>query len=142
MVKAIIYDQEDRFLLQHRDNMAGILEPNRWSLFGGGVEAGETLVAALERELQEELSCKVGQIEDELFRWNQSFDNVLHVCFTVRFTASYSDLILTEGQGFAWFTLNELMNLSLGSLVRANIPHLLRFASSKGIFTDKTVSIS
>lgn len=137
VVKAIIYNEDGRFLLQHRDNVADIIEPNCWSFFGGGVEAGETLVAALERELQEELSCKVGLIENELFRWDQTFDNVLHVCFTVRFTASYNDLVLTEGQGFAWFSLNELMSLSLGLLVRANIPHLLHFAASKGISADR-----
>lgn len=142
VVKAIIYNQEGHFLLQHRDNIACIVEPNRWSLFGGGVEEGETLTAALERELQEELSCKVGQIEDELFRWNQRSENTLHVCFAVRFTVSNDDFILTEGQDFAWFSLNELMNLSLGSLVRANISHLLYFAASKGISADKTHSIN
>ncbi len=62
-VKAIIYDQEGRFLLQLRDNAGGISEPNRWGFFGGGVEEGETLTGALDRELQEELSCRVGQVE-------------------------------------------------------------------------------
>ena len=133
MVKAVIYDQEGRFLLQHRDNIAGIVEPDRWSLFGGGVEENETLTEALERELLEELSCRVGQIENELFRWERSPENSLHVCFAVGFTALYEDMVLMEGQDFAWFSLGEMVHLPLGSLVRDNFPYFLDFAVSKGI---------
>ena len=136
VVKAIIYDQECRFLLQHRDNKAGIEEPNCWSFFGGNVEEGETLIEALERELQEELSCKVGQIEKELFRWDRHPKGILHVCFAVRFTASNDDLILMEGQDFAWFSLDEFVDLSLGSLVCENMSHLLFIASNKSVFAD------
>lgn len=128
-VKAIIHDQEGRFLLQHRDNVAGIGEPNRWGFFGGGVEEGETLMVALERELQEELSCKVGQVEEELFSWDRCPKGNLNVCFAVRFTASNDDLILREGKAFAWVTLDELVDLPLSSLVCENMSHLLRIAS-------------
>lgn len=128
-VKAIIYDQDGRFLLQHRDNVSAIGEPDHWSFFGGGVEKDETLMSALERELQEELSCKVGQIEAELFRWERCPQDILNVCFAVKFTASSEDLILTEGQGFAWFSPDELVGLPLGVLVHENMSHLLRIAS-------------
>lgn len=137
VVKAVIYDRQGRFLLQHRDNIAGIIEPDRWSLFGGGVEAGEALVEALERELQEELSCKVGVVEHELFRWLQAPENSLHVCFTVRFTAREQDLVLTEGQNLAWFSLAELKKLPLGALVRDNLHQLESFvAARKGFAAD------
>lgn len=128
-VKAIIHDQKGRFLLQHRDNVAGIGEPDHWGFFGGGVEEGESLTVALERELQEELSCKVGQIETELFRWDRCPQGILNVCFSVRFTASNDDLILTEGKAFAWLSLDELVDLPLSSLVYENMSHLLRIAS-------------
>ncbi|MBT5469365.1 MAG: NUDIX domain-containing protein [Nitrospina sp.] len=134
VVKAIIYNQNKLFLLQHRDNVAGIIEPNCWSFFGGGVEGDESLTGALERELQEELSCKVGQLEGELFRWIQPFNNTLHVCFAVRFMASNDDLILTEGQNFSWFSLSEMENLPLGLLVRANFSYLTNLFTSKHIF--------
>lgn len=125
VVKAIIQDQNGRFLLQHRDNVPGIAEPDRWSFFGGLVEDGETLIAALERELQEELSCRVGQIEKELFRWYRKNTGELHVCFLVKFTAQNEDLILMEGQDFAWFSFDELVTLPLGSLVSENISRLI-----------------
>jgi 8-oxo-dGTP pyrophosphatase MutT (NUDIX family) len=131
VVKAIIHNQHGQFLMQHRDNIAGIEEPDCWGFFGGGVEEGETLEGALERELGEELSCRVGQIEAELFRWKKLPEGVLHVCFSVRFTASNDDLVLQEGQGFAWFFLEELMGLTLGLLVCDNLSHLQRLACDR-----------
>jgi len=121
VVKAIIINQSGQFLLQHRDNIAGIAEPNCWSFFGGLVEQGETLIAALERELQEELSCQVGQIEEELFRWHQKPTGTLHICFAVRFIAKNEDIFLREGQDFAWFFFDEFARLALGSLVSENL---------------------
>lgn len=135
-VKAIIHDQEGRFLLQHRDNVAGIGEPDHWGFFGGRVEEGEALTVALERELQEELSCKVGQIEKELFRWDRCPEGILNVCFVVRFTVSNDDLVLTEGKAFAWFSLEELVDLPLSSLVYENMSHLLRIASKADSSAD------
>jgi 8-oxo-dGTP pyrophosphatase MutT (NUDIX family) len=141
VVKAIIHDQNGRFLLQHRDNIAGIAAPNCWSFFGGGVDEGETLIEALERELQEELSCKVGQIEKELFRWHPRPDGVLHVCFAVRFTASNDELILMEGQDFAWFSLGELVDLPLGLLVQVSMPHLLILDENSPMYAPISLNI-
>lgn len=135
-VKAIIHDQDGRFLLQHRDNAAGLGESDRWSFFGCGVEEDETLTAALECELQEELSCKAGPLEEELFRWDRCPRGILNVCFAVRFTASNDNSVFKEGRDFAWFFLDELVDLSLSSLVCENMSHLLRIASKIDVSAD------
>ena len=134
-VKAVIYDDRGRVLLQKRDNIAGILEPGRWGFFGGMVEEGESLESALARELLEELSCEVGTIETELFRSDRGTYGILIVAFLVRCTDPEENFHLTEGQAFGWFTLDELVFLPLSALVFRDISRLLRVMASidKGI---------
>jgi 8-oxo-dGTP pyrophosphatase MutT (NUDIX family) len=56
---AIIIDTQGRFLLQQRDDVAGILHPGMISLFGGHREGGETFLECVVREIHEETSCFV-----------------------------------------------------------------------------------
>ena len=52
---AILYTPDGRYLMQLRDDKAGLRAPGHWGLFGGGVELGESPRTAVIRELQEEL---------------------------------------------------------------------------------------
>lgn len=52
---AILY-QQNKFLLQLRDDIPGIIYPGHWGLFGGHLEPGETPDIAVKRELLEEIS--------------------------------------------------------------------------------------
>jgi 8-oxo-dGTP pyrophosphatase MutT (NUDIX family) len=54
-VAALLILEGQRYLLQLRDDIPQIWYPGHWGLFGGGVDAGEDAVAALRRELREEL---------------------------------------------------------------------------------------
>jgi 8-oxo-dGTP pyrophosphatase MutT (NUDIX family) len=58
-VAAIIRVEPDGYLLQLRDPKPDIWYPSCWGLFGGGIDAGEDPVAALKRELQEELELDI-----------------------------------------------------------------------------------
>ena len=60
---AIIRVDDDGYLMQLRDSRPDIWYPGRWSLFGGGVEAGEDPVGALRRELREELELEFDTAE-------------------------------------------------------------------------------
>jgi 8-oxo-dGTP pyrophosphatase MutT (NUDIX family) len=50
----IVLDDRDRFLLQQRDDIAGIFYPGKIGLFGGHREGDETFLDCAVRELHEE----------------------------------------------------------------------------------------
>lgn len=58
-VGAIIRVEFDGYLMQLRDSKPDIWYPGHWGLFGGGVEADEDPMAALKRELREELELEI-----------------------------------------------------------------------------------
>ena len=56
---AMIESREGKFVFQLRDNSPNIPNPNKWSLFGGGIKVSESPEEALIRELREELSVHI-----------------------------------------------------------------------------------
>ena len=57
-VAAIVVVDQDRHLMQLRDDIPGIWYPGHWGLFGGAFDTGEEEIAALRRELREELELQ------------------------------------------------------------------------------------
>lgn len=60
-VAALIVLEDGRYLLQQRDDIPGIWYPGHWGCFGGAVDDGEEPLAALRRELAEELELELGE---------------------------------------------------------------------------------
>lgn len=58
-VLAIIARTDGAILMQRRDDVPSITWPGYWSILGGGVEAGESEVDAVIREIQEEAGFTV-----------------------------------------------------------------------------------
>jgi 8-oxo-dGTP diphosphatase len=56
---AILIDTFDRFLLQQRDDIPGILHPGTVGLFGGHREGGESYLECVVREIREEIGYYV-----------------------------------------------------------------------------------
>src|SRR5262245_43761501 len=67
IVVPIIRDAQDRILLCRMAADRGVF-PGQWALPGGGVEAGESLQAALEREIREELGASLLAAEPLFFK--------------------------------------------------------------------------
>jgi 8-oxo-dGTP pyrophosphatase MutT (NUDIX family) len=61
-VAALLVLDDGRYAMQLRDFKPEIFYPGHWGLFGGAVDAGESEVDALRRELHEELGFMAGTI--------------------------------------------------------------------------------
>lgn len=111
---AIIYLDDGRYLMQHRDDKPGIFYPDHWGLFGGAMELGENAETALRRELKEEIDLDVSELR-HFTRMNFGFD-VLGIAATTRdfyevrlASATLAGLRLGEGQSMQPLTLTEIL---------------------------------
>ncbi|MSZ19362.1 MAG: NAD(+) diphosphatase [Actinobacteria bacterium] len=100
-----ILDQNDRILLGSQ----GIWEENRWSVLAGFVEPGESLEAAVVREMNEESGLDV--VEPEyIYSQGWPYPYSLMLGFTAR--ADSSQQLKPDGEEIVrlrWFTKEELL---------------------------------
>lgn len=102
---AILY-QADRFLLQLRDDIPGILYPGHWGFFGGHIEPGEDPPTAMERELLEEIGYAPPQLE--LFQRTETEQVIRHV-FHGPLTVAVESLTLMEGWDLGLWTVDDIL---------------------------------
>ncbi len=120
---AFIY-QQSRLLLQLRDNRPDISYPNYWGLFGGSLDAGETPIQAIARELTEELSWTPTQIK-YLLTWDEPDQLLTTYLFATPLTVATDQLILTEGQAFGLFAFEELNQLFIIPKIKLMLPQVV-----------------
>jgi NAD+ diphosphatase len=99
-----ITDQEDRILLGSQ----GTWEQNRWSILAGFVEAGESLEAAVVREMKEECGLDVFDIE-YLYSQSWPFPQSLMLGFTAKADSSIE--FLPDGEEIVklrWFSRADI----------------------------------
>lgn len=118
--KAFIY-QGDRLLLQLRDNRPDIIHPNKWGLFGGSIEPGETPEQTIKREIEEEIGWKPPEVK-YILTWKEEKESWETTVFGTRLTVDTSELILTEGQDLGLFTLEELKQLPIVPKIHKMLP--------------------
>lgn len=101
---AILY-QDDRFLLQLRDDKPNIVYPGYWAMFGGHLEPGEDADDAVQRELLEE----IGYAPDRLTHFGCYSDTkIIRHVYHGLLTVSLDDLVLGEGWDMDWFTAVDI----------------------------------
>jgi 8-oxo-dGTP diphosphatase len=120
----ILYDDENRLLLQHRTDDAPTF-PSPWSFFGGGVEPGETPDQAVKREAMEELAYDP---HDARLWTTQEFTDQERIYRQYIFIERYdgSDLVLGEGQAMGWFLASETTDLLMSHHARQAVEALGR----------------
>jgi NAD+ diphosphatase len=99
-----ITDQQDRILLGSQ----GTWEHNRWSVLAGFVEAGESLEAAVVREMKEECGLQVFDIQ-YLYSQSWPFPQSLMLGFTAKADSSIE--FLPDGEEIVklrWFSKAEI----------------------------------
>jgi NAD+ diphosphatase len=99
-----IIDQQDRILLGSQ----GTWEPNRWSILAGFVEPGESLEAAVVREMREECGLEVTDIK---YQYSQSWPFPLSLMLGFSAKADSTKQLLPDGEEIIklrWFSKSEI----------------------------------
>lgn len=113
---AILVAETGRYLMKRRDDLPTLIFPNEWSLFGGGLEAGETADEALRRELREELALEIDSAEF-FTEWRILLPfaepQIVQIAFYVVpiQERAVSGFVLNEGAEMRLFHAEELMRL-------------------------------
>ena len=121
---AILYSS-DRFLMQLRDNIPGIIYPGHWGFFGGHIDPNETPQEALLRELGEEISYTPPWVSE--FGCYSDSKVIRHV-FHAPLTVELEQLVLGEGWDMGLLTPEQIRSGSCysqkGDQVRPiGLPH-------------------
>ena len=119
-VAAIITVEDGRYLLQLRDDIPRIFYPGHWGCFGGAVGPGESGLAALQRELAEELEMPAHpagefvEFDFDLRKLGQNQKRCYRTYFEIKLTAAdVSKFVLHEGAEMRLFAPNAMFGMRL-----------------------------
>ncbi|MGQ0577447.1 MAG: NUDIX domain-containing protein [Betaproteobacteria bacterium] len=104
-VAALLILDDGRYVMQLRDTLPTIFYPDHWGCFGGAVGDGEAPLAALKRELQEELEYTPGAAT-EFARFDFDFSSVgqpkvYRIYYEIHVPATaFRRFVLHEGAAF------------------------------------------
>ena len=103
----MIKNAKGEFLFQLRDNNPHIPNANKWGIFGGGIEPGESAVQTIIRELKEELNLDIVPEKLQLIFKKETKKERRYV-FYYGLSEHIQDLHLMEGQAYSFFRLRKL----------------------------------
>ena len=121
----VLIDAQGRFLLTSRPE--GKVYAGWWEFPGGKLERGESVVAALARELHEELGIAVGTVEPwHVTRVDYAHARVrLHFCKVLDWQG---DVEMREGQAMSW----QALPVTVAPVLPGTLPVLDWFAAEQG----------
>jgi 8-oxo-dGTP diphosphatase len=105
-VALAILTQDDKFLMQLRDDIPTIIYPGVWGLFGGHMEMGETPEIAIEREILEEINYQPSEFAK--FACYSDSQVVRHI-FYAPLTVELDRLNLQEGWDLGLLTPAQIL---------------------------------
>lgn len=123
IVVAVIQNLSGEYLLCRMSKNRGVF-PGQWGLPGGGIEPGETMDEALEREIYEEVGIKIIQskpwkFSDDLRKkiYPDGTEETIYMIYLL-FKCLTEDEAITlndEFDAYAWVTLEQLEEYNLNS---------------------------
>ena len=95
----------EKFLLGQRNKDGSF--PNCWSLFGGKIEEGESILEGIKRELYEETEIESDKIRYIPFeeQWDMGYPYHFYLGYCNK---EYGCKLNDENQDWGWFDLNNL----------------------------------
>ena len=121
----VLIDREGRFLLTSRPE--GKVYAGWWEFPGGKLERGESVEAALRRELHEELGITIGSAEP----WNVTLMDYAHARVRLHFCKVrewVGEFEMKEGQAMAW----QRLPVAVTPVLPGTLPVLGWFAAEQG----------
>ncbi len=110
--QVVLVDAAGRILLQLRDDIPTIPFPGMWAIPGGMLEPGETPLACIERDGEEELGVRIAPAEVAHLMTRTRSYGIEHT-FTAPLDVAAEDIRLTEGQRVAWFPVADAVGMEL-----------------------------
>lgn len=121
----VLIDPAGRFLLTSRPE--GKVYAGYWEFPGGKLEAGETVEAALRRELEEELGICI----ETAHAWKIELMDYAHARVRLHFCRVFAwrgELQMREGQEMAW----QSLPVKVVPVLPGTVPVLRWFAAERG----------
>ena len=121
----VLIDAEGRFLMTSRPE--GKVYAGHWEFPGGKIEAGETVEAALRRELTEELGITIGAVQP----WQVELMDYPHARVRLHFCKVYDwsgHFEMREAQRMAW----QQLPVDVTPVLPGTVPVLRWFAAERG----------
>ncbi len=111
-VTAILLNDDGNVLLQLRDNKPNLSFPGAWTLLAGSAEAGEEPLAAMRRELEEEIEYAPEKLHFFTMYHHSGIEDYVFVGY-IDMSEERLNRQLHEGQRVQFFTPREVKELNL-----------------------------
>ena len=126
VVAAIIENEQNEILCALRSPEMSI--PNRWEFPGGKVEKDEDIYSALEREISEELDCKVKTTEEVFNDHTHEYDTFIINLISIKCEITEGSPVASEHSKLIWLKRDNLESLKWAP---ADIPAVEQLINEK-----------
>ncbi|GIN88217.1 NUDIX hydrolase [Heyndrickxia sporothermodurans] len=126
VVAAIIENNQQEILCALRSPQMSI--PNKWEFPGGKVEANEGIYSALEREIGEELNCKIETFEEVFNDNTHEYETFIINLISIKCRIVEGSPIPSEHSKLIWLKRENLASLNWAP---ADIPAVEQLINEK-----------